>query len=332
MTEMRKKKGYRIRKLGKAAISLMLSLALSACGGNTPAIQSGGTESTAETLLSTEAEPASETELESLPVLTIESEEEESTAAQTPEESRAAETLPEESTEPAQESVPPSAEDPEESLSEASSADRVPRTAPEDAESRARMTDEEEIEITTETPTQPPTQPPTAAPTQTSFNEVSAENLEAYCRYRVAQYGLYTPRDIYLHMFNYFSYRYRDRLPDKKAMAARLFNNGNGPCYDIAYATAYLLRAAGYRCYVVKGVSRSNAGEHNWVIVEMSPGVWRYMDTLWGRAPLYNLTDEELQAYDNTMGMSFMWDTSYFTTHSSTGLGPAWGDQKPAMP
>ena len=74
MTEMRKKKGYRIRKLGKAAISLILSLALSACGGNTPAIQSGGTESTAETLLSTEAEPASETELESLPVLTIESE------------------------------------------------------------------------------------------------------------------------------------------------------------------------------------------------------------------------------------------------------------------
>ena len=74
-----------------------------------------------------------------------------------------------------------------------------------------------------------------------------------------------------------------------------------------------MLKEAGYNCKIVVGKGYS-ASEHNWVIVETSPGVWRHMDTERQGIKVYLATDAELEAWDkkNLKGVRYQWDRSKY--------------------
>ena len=76
-----------------------------------------------------------------------------------------------------------------------------------------------------------------------------------------------------------------------------MFNTGKGACWDYAAITYLLLKKAGYNCQIVIGKGYY-ATEHNWVIIEVSPGVWRHMDTERGGIKVFLVTDAQLDAWN----------------------------------
>ena len=78
--------------------------------------------------------------------------------------------------------------------------------------------------------------------------------------------------------------------------------------YNLYIAHGHMLRvnygidfirktAAGYNCKIVIGKGAVYS-EHNWLLVEISPGVWRHVDPERQGYNIFLLTDEELEAYD----------------------------------
>ena len=160
-------------------------------------------------------------------------------------------------------------------------------------------------------------------------DEITDANLDAYIDYLLTENGS-TPRDIYDYVTKNYLYTAMD-IDAPRTMAIHMFNNGYGACFHFCTITEMLLNRAGYRTQWVRG----ELG-HRWLLVEMSPGVWRHMDTMRKFLPLYNLTDDELYAYHtNPEGVNFNWDRSKWTSTTTTGRGdgppaePQQGETKP---
>ncbi|MBQ4424389.1 MAG: hypothetical protein II882_01465 [Lachnospiraceae bacterium] len=150
-----------------------------------------------------------------------------------------------------------------------------------------------------------------------NFGEITKENLKEYVAYLLDRYGS-TPLEIYTYVVENYTFRFKEK-EDTETMAIRMFNAGYGACWDFAAVTEYLLEAAGYRCRWVIGESGLRES-HDWLLVEMEPGVWRHMDTMRRQYFIYNLTDDELAAYDGVAG-SYVWDRTKWTSTTSTGTG-----------
>ena len=108
------------------------------------------------------------------------------------------------------------------------------------------------------------------------YDEITENNLEPYLHYLLTIYGD-DLRSIYDYVHDGFEFRATDK-EDIISMTCRMLNTGSGSCWDYAALTYELLTAAGYNAQIVIGVG-AIADEHNWVIVEVEPGVWRHMDT-----------------------------------------------------
>lgn len=138
---------------------------------------------------------------------------------------------------------------------------------------------------------------------------VTPENLDAYLLGIMAQYGS-DPQSI----FNYcrqFPYRYREKQ-DVNSMACRMLNLKSGACWDYAALCYKMLTLAGYNCRIVVGRGAVYS-EHNWILIEIAPGVWRHMDPERKGYYIYMLTDAQLQAYDGIApSVRYQWDRSAY--------------------
>lgn len=142
------------------------------------------------------------------------------------------------------------------------------------------------------------------------FQTITPANLDAYIQVLLDTYGRDT-LSIFKYCRNNFWYKYREKS-DVNSMACRMINNGSGACWDYAALCYKMLTAAGYNCQIVVGKGAYYA-EHNWIIIETSPGVWRHMDPerqgLW----VYMMTDAELDALDgSSRGIRYQWDHSAY--------------------
>ena len=142
-----------------------------------------------------------------------------------------------------------------------------------------------------------------------TFDVINEDNLEQYLQYLLDTYGR-DPYSIYCYVRDNFQYR-QMAMVSEKTMLLRFLNTGVGACFDFVTLTAALLNRAGYQTKTVRG----HLG-HRWLLVQMSPGVWRHMDTMRNWIPAYNLTDDELAEYDG-----FLWDRIYWTSQTSWGGG-----------
>lgn len=142
------------------------------------------------------------------------------------------------------------------------------------------------------------------------FAVITPDNLDAYIQVLLDTYGRDT-LSIFKYCRNNFWYKYRDKA-DITTMACRMINNGSGACWDYAALCYKMLKAAGYNCQIVIGKG-AYYSEHNWILIEVSPGVWRHMDPerqgLW----VYMLTDAELDALDGcSRGVRYQWNHSAY--------------------
>ena len=142
------------------------------------------------------------------------------------------------------------------------------------------------------------------------FDVITAENLDAYIEVLLDTYGR-DPYSIYLYCRNNFSYKYRAKS-DVTSMCCRMINNSSGACWDYAALYYKMMTAAGYNCRIVVGVGAVYS-EHNWVLVEISPGVWRHVDPERQGYNIYMLTDAQLESFDGiTRSVRYQWDhTAY---------------------
>ena len=147
-----------------------------------------------------------------------------------------------------------------------------------------------------------------------TFGEINEGNLDAYIETLLNTYG-WSPRAIYDYVANNYAYK-RIAWDTERNMAIRMFNTGYGACYDYCTITAMMLNRAGYRTQWVTGELH-----HYWLLVEMSPGVWRHMDTMRRHFGIYNFTDDQMDALDGTYGVNFKWDHSQWTSTTTTGKG-----------
>ncbi len=116
-------------------------------------------------------------------------------------------------------------------------------------------------------------------------------------------------RDIYEYIRDNYTYFYRDKA-DLTTMACRMFNTGSGACWDYAAITYLMLDRAGYNCQIVVGKGYY-ASEHNWVIIEVEPGVWRHMDTERTGIEAYLVTDDVLDSWNMQWdGVRYEWNKS----------------------
>lgn len=142
------------------------------------------------------------------------------------------------------------------------------------------------------------------------YEVITPDNLDSYIEILLDTYGrdLYS---IYHYCLSNFTYRYRAKS-DVDSMACRILNNGNGACWDYAALCYKMMTAAGYNCQIVVGCG-AVASEHNWVIVEVSPGVWRHYDPERRGLPIYNLTDDQIAAYDGYSDtVRYQWNRSAY--------------------
>ena len=145
--------------------------------------------------------------------------------------------------------------------------------------------------------------------------EITDATLDAYVDSILAAYGS-SPRNIYDYVSQNYAYTVMGGDTNRN-MAIHMFNTGYGSCLHFCAVTEMLLNRAGYATQWVRG----ELG-HYWLLVEMSPGVWRHMDTMRKNYHVYNLTDAELLAkHDNPYGVNFHWDTSQWTSTTTTGRG-----------
>ena len=145
--------------------------------------------------------------------------------------------------------------------------------------------------------------------------EVTDATLDAYADSILAAYGR-SPRNIYDYVSQNYAYTVMG-WDSVRNLAIHMFNTGYGSCLNFCAITELLLNRAGYATQWVRG----ELG-HYWLLVEMSPGVWRHMDTMRKNYHVYNLTDAELLAkHDNPYGVNFHWDTTQWTSTTTTGRG-----------
>jgi hypothetical protein len=91
-------------------------------------------------------------------------------------------------------------------------------------------------------------------------------------------------------------------------MAIRMFNTGKGACWDYAAIMKLMLDAAGYNSVIVVGKGAIYS-EHNWLLVEVSDGVWRHYDPERQRLDVNGWTDEKLSSYNwYTRGTRYEWN------------------------
>lgn len=142
------------------------------------------------------------------------------------------------------------------------------------------------------------------------FATITNDNLDAYVQLLLDTYGR-DPESIYKYCRNNFYYKYRDKS-DVNSMACRMINNGCGACWDYAALCYKMLKAAGYNCQIVVGKGAFYA-EHNWIIMEVSPGVWRHLDPERTHMWVYMKTDADLEALDGSArGIRYQWDHSKY--------------------
>ncbi|MDO4318253.1 MAG: transglutaminase-like domain-containing protein, partial [Lachnospiraceae bacterium] len=138
---------------------------------------------------------------------------------------------------------------------------------------------------------------------------VTADNLDEYLETLLDKHGR-SLRAIYDYVHDGFTFRSTVKS-DVTTMACRILNTGSGSCWDYAALTSLLLKKAGYNCQIIVGVG-AVASEHNWVIVEVEPGVWRHMDTQHTKET-FLLTDEELEARNGKSPyVNYEWDKSKY--------------------
>lgn len=162
------------------------------------------------------------------------------------------------------------------------------------------------------TPTVKPQNTPTPKPENTPTPKpgaVTADNLDEYLETLLDKHGR-SLRAIYDYVHDGFTFRSTVKS-DVTTMACRILNTGSGSCWDYAALTSLLLKKAGYNCQIIVGVG-AIASEHNWVIVEVEPGVWRHMDTQHTKET-FLLTDEELEARNGkSKYVNYEWDKSKY--------------------
>ena len=152
--------------------------------------------------------------------------------------------------------------------------------------------------------------------------EVTDANLDAYLDSILAEIGR-TPRAIYDYVCQNYVYVVMG-WDTNRNMAIHMLNTGYGACIHFCAVTEMLLNRCGYATHWVRG----ELG-HYWLLVEMSPGVWRHMDTMRKNHHVYNLTDAQMIAKrNNPYGVNFNWDETKWTSTTSTGLG----DGTPVVP
>ena len=201
-------------------------------------------------------------------------------------------------------------------------------TTPEETTPVPATTEPTTPEPTTPEPTTtlPETEEETTTVEQWTGGEITEDNLDEYCRYLVRAYSLYSSWAVYDYVRYHFKYHLRDKLDSERAMAIRMFNTGNGPCYDYDCVMALLLKVIGVNSYMVVG-QNANGSEHDWLLFEMSPGVWRHVDPYRGgwteMFGLFGLTDAQLRDCKALYNLTYIWDDKVFTSESPTGTGPA---------
>ncbi len=159
---------------------------------------------------------------------------------------------------------------------------------------------------TTPSSTPKPENTPTPKP---QTGAVNADNLDAYLESLLDKNGR-SLRAIYDYAHDSFTFRSTVKS-DVTTMACRILNTGSGSCWDYAALTSLLLKKAGYNCQIIVGVG-AIAAEHNWVIVEVEPGVWRHMDTQHTKET-FLLTDDELEARNGkSKYVHYEWDKSKY--------------------
>ena len=152
--------------------------------------------------------------------------------------------------------------------------------------------------------------------------EVTDANLDDYIDSILAEIGR-SPRAIYDYVCQNFIYVVMG-WDTERNMTIHFLNTGYGACIHFCALTEMLLNRCGYATHWVRG----ELG-HYWLLVEMSPGVWRHMDTMRKNYHVYNLTDAEVLAkHDNPYGVNFHFDNTKWTSSTTTGLG----DGSPAEP
>ncbi len=138
------------------------------------------------------------------------------------------------------------------------------------------------------------------------FTTITEENLDDYIEYLLDKHGRST-LDIYNYVRDTFPYRYREKKSINE-MACRMLNYGNGACWDYAALTYKMLTAAGYNCQIVIGKGAVYS-EHNWILIEIEPGVWRHLDTERKSLRVYLWTDEQLKAKNGiSPNVRYEWD------------------------
>lgn len=159
------------------------------------------------------------------------------------------------------------------------------------------------------------------------FATITSSNLSAYADYLLDQNGR-SLKSVFNYFWKNYLYRYAPRIgtlagmtdANRLAMICRFLNNGYGPCTDFAYTLQYFCQKIGYEARVVTGEGVSH-NEHDWVLVQVSPGTWRHMDALYKSQYLYLLTDDQLARYDDGINYRFRWDRSKWTSTTSSGTG-----------
>lgn len=139
---------------------------------------------------------------------------------------------------------------------------------------------------------------------------ITPDNLDSYLLGIMSTIGT-DPQAIFNYCRNNFSYKYRDKS-DITTMACRMINNKSGACWDYAALCYKMLTLAGYNCRIVIGRGAVYS-EHNWILIEIAPGVWRHMDPERQGYYIYMLTDAQLEAYDGiARTVRYQWDHSAY--------------------
>ncbi len=150
------------------------------------------------------------------------------------------------------------------------------------------------------------------------FSEISEDNLDEYIAYLVRNNGNTSEK-----IYNYVKKNYLIRDTAKasiREMAIHILNTGSGACYNFASLAILMLQQAGYKARLVTGESR-HAAEHDWVLYEPQPGVWRHMDPYRNWLSIYAMTDALLEKYDDFQGCSYIWDRNLWTSTTPSGYG-----------
>lgn len=141
------------------------------------------------------------------------------------------------------------------------------------------------------------------------FKTITKDNLDLYIKQLLDKNGS-DLNSIYLYCKS-FKYKYREKS-DVTTMACRMLNYGSGACWDYAALCYKMMTAAGYNCKIVIGKGAVYS-EHNWLLVEVSPGVWRHVDPERQGYNIFLLTDAELEAYDGIRSnVRYQWDHSAY--------------------